>query len=87
MTASLHTLPVSGDARERVSLTFAEIARMVAEAQESGYRTALTDAKIEGMERNRLVTNFWATYAARRDILEAGLRKLFARPAAPATSS
>lgn len=72
-----------------MSLTFAEIARMsmVAEAQESGYRTALTDAKIEGMERNRLVTNFWATYAARRDILEAGLRKLFARPAAPATSS
>lgn len=87
MTASLHTLPVSGDARERVSLTFSEIARMVAEAQEAGYRTALTDAKIEGMERNRLVTNFWATYAARRDILEAGLRKLFARPAATATPS
>lgn len=81
MTASLHTLPVSGDARERVTLSVAEIAEIVVKAQEAGYKDALRDAKVDDRLRNRLVTNLWATYNAREDHISAQIMKWLARPA------
>lgn len=76
--SEISRIPWKGS-RETLTLTWDELAQLLATAQEDGYRAALTDAGVDDMDRNRLVTNYWAIYATRADLIAAGMRKRFAQ--------
>lgn len=77
MSAEIKHLPIdpSRPTIEHRTLSVAAFARLLAQAEELGYRRALNDANVPAKEANRLKTNHEALYGARVDLYAAIWRR------------
>lgn len=58
-------------ARDHVTLPIEDMARILAEAEDLGYRRALIDGRVADHEANRLRTNHWQMFQIRVNLYRA----------------